>query len=47
VTVYIPFFLAAFCFHDWKPKSQVPIIGTLAAMDALMMFVFAGLVKWI
>jgi hypothetical protein len=47
VTVYIPFFLAAFYCHDWKPKTQVTFIGTVAAVDALMMFVFAGLLKWI
>ncbi len=47
VTVYIPFFLAAFYCHDWKPKTQVTFIGTVAAADALMMFVFAGLLKWI
>jgi hypothetical protein len=47
VTVYIPFFLAAFYCHDWKPKMQVTFIGTVAAADALMMFVFAGLLKWI
>jgi hypothetical protein len=47
VTVYIPFFMAAFYCYDWKPKMQITFIGTMAAMDALMMFVFAGLLKWI
>jgi len=47
VTVYIPFFLAAFYCHDWRPKTQVAFIGTVVAVDALMMFVFAGLLKWI
>jgi hypothetical protein len=47
VTVYIPFFLAAFYCHDWKPRTQVTFIGTVAAVDVLMMVVFAGLLKWI
>jgi hypothetical protein len=47
VTVYIPFFLAAFYCYDWKPKTQITFIGTVAAIDALMMFVFAGILKWI
>ena len=47
VTVYIPFFLAAFYCHDWKPKAQITFIGTMAAVDVLMMIVFAGVLKWI
>jgi hypothetical protein len=47
VTVYIPFFLAAFYCYDWKPKTQVAFIGTVAAVDVLMMVVFAGILKWI
>jgi len=47
VTVYIPFFLAAFYCYDWKPKTQILFIGTVAAVDALMMIVFAGILKWI
>jgi len=47
VTVYIPFFLAAFYCYDWKPKTQVTFISTVAAVDLLMMVVFAGILKWI
>ena len=45
VTVYIPFFLAAFYCFDWKPKTQVTFISTVAAIDALMLFVFTGRFK--
>ncbi len=47
ITVYIPFFLAAFYCYDWKPKTQITFIGTVAAVDVLMMVVFAGILKWI
>ncbi len=47
VTVYIPFFLAAFLCYDWKPVRQRAFIGTLFAIDALMLVVFAGLLHWI
>jgi hypothetical protein len=47
VTVYIPFFLAAFYCYDWKLKTQITFIGTVAAVDVLMMVIFAGVLKWI
>ncbi len=47
VTVYIPFFLAAFYCHDWKPKTQIMFIGSVAAVDILALIVFAGILKWI
>jgi hypothetical protein len=47
ITVYIPFFLAAFYCYDWKPKTQITFISAMAAVDALMMVVFAGILKWI
>lgn len=47
VTVYIPFFLAAFYCHDWKSKTQTAFISTVAAVDGIMMIVFAGILKWI
>jgi hypothetical protein len=47
LTVYIPFFLAAFYCHDWKPKTQITFVGVLAALDALMLILFAGVLKWI
>jgi hypothetical protein len=47
VTVYIPFFLAAFYCYDWLPKIQVRFIGTVFAVDAAMLAVFAGALGWI
>ena len=47
ITVYIPFFLAAMLCHDWKPKIQIASIGSLAFVNAVMMIVFAGILKWI
>ena len=47
LTVYIPFFLAAFYCYDWQPKKQITFIGTFAALDILMMVVFVGILGWI
>jgi hypothetical protein len=47
VTVYIPFFLAAFYCYDWQPRTQVRFIGAFFGADALMLLVFAGLLHWI
>ncbi len=47
VTVYIPFFVVSFLCHDWAPKIQRLVIGALFLVDALMMLVFAGILKWI
>lgn len=47
VTTYIPFFLAAFLCYDWKPGRQRAFIGTLFAIDASMLVVFAGFLGWI
>jgi hypothetical protein len=47
ITVYIPFFLAAFYCYDWKPKKQAVFIGTVFGIDILMLFIFASLLKWI
>lgn len=47
LTVYIPFFLAAFYCFDWKPRIQFIFISTLAGLDILMMTLFAGILKWI
>ncbi|HOB86849.1 MAG TPA: hypothetical protein PKO38_04080 [Bacillota bacterium] len=47
ITVYIPFFAAAtYCYH-WKPKTQAAFIGTLFAINAVALIVFAGILKWI
>ena len=47
LTVYIPFFLAAFLVHDWPPRRQIAFIGGLFTLDALAMLVFAGVLGWI
>lgn len=47
ITVYIPFFLAAFYCYDWKPRLQKIFIGSFFAADALLLGVFAGLLGWI
>ena len=47
VTVYIPFFVVSMYAHDWSPRTQIRVIGALAALDALMLLVFAGILKWI
>jgi hypothetical protein len=47
ITVYIPFFLAAFYCYDWTPKKQVAFIGTFFTIDAVALILFAGLLKWI
>ena len=47
ITVYIPFFLAAFYCYDWKPAVQRRFIGWLAALNAGMLVVFAGILRWI
>jgi hypothetical protein len=47
ITVYIPFFLAAFYCFDWPPRRQVRFIGTMFAIDALMLVVFVGILGWI
>jgi len=47
VTVYIPFFLAAFYCYDWKPKTQITFISTVAVVDCLMLIIFVGILHWI
>jgi hypothetical protein len=47
VTVYIPFFLAAFWCYDWPPKTQVRFVASVFAFDALLLIVFAGILQWI
>ncbi len=47
LTVYIPFFLAAFYCHDWRPALQKRFIGGLFGLNAVMLIVFAGILKWI
>ncbi len=47
LTVYIPFFLAAFYCYDWRPSIQRAFIGGMFGLDALMLAVFAGALGWI
>jgi hypothetical protein len=47
VTVYIPFFAAACYVHDWQPRAQKLFIGSLFAINAIALIVFAGILKWI
>jgi hypothetical protein len=47
VTVYIPFFVVSMYCYDWAPKVQKTVIGTLFAVNACMLIVFAGILGWI
>jgi hypothetical protein len=47
ITVYIPFFLAAFYCYDAKPAIQKRFIGGLFALNVVLLVVFAGFLKWI
>ncbi len=47
LTVYIPFFLAANLAYDWEPKRQKTFIGSLFVINAIMLILFAGILKWI
>jgi hypothetical protein len=47
VTVYIPFFVVSMYCYDWAPRIQRAVIGTLFAVNALMLIVFAGILGWI
>ena len=47
ITVYIPFFLAAFYVYGWTRRAQILFIGTLFAINAVSLVVFAGVLHWI
>lgn len=47
ITVYIPFFLAAFSCYDWKPAKQKKFIGGLFVINLAMLILFAGILHWI
>jgi hypothetical protein len=47
ITVYIPFFAAAVLAYDAKPRNQIIWIASVFVIDAVMMVVFAGLLRWI
>jgi hypothetical protein len=47
VFVYVPFFVtSAFC-HDWKPRTQRIVIGSVFGLDAALLLLFALVLKWI
>jgi hypothetical protein len=35
-----------FCY-DWKPRTQVAVIGSLFAVNAASIILFAGVLGWI
>lgn len=47
VTVYIPFFAAAFYVPDWSIHRQRKFIGILGVIDIGALIIFAGLLRWI
>lgn len=47
ITVYIPFFVVSMYCYDWSPKTQKKVIGSLFAVVALMLIIFAGVLGWI
>jgi hypothetical protein len=47
ITVYIPFFLAAFFAYDWNREKQIRFIGGMIMLDVIMMVFFAGVLGWI
>ena len=47
IFVYIPFFVVSMYCYDWKPRNQVKVIGSLAAVNAALLVIFAGVLKYI
>jgi len=47
VFVYIPFFVTACYAYDWSPKKQKLVIGSLFAINAILLVIFAGILHWI
>ncbi|MCX6030031.1 MAG: hypothetical protein NT169_12140 [Chloroflexi bacterium] len=47
VTVYVPFFVVSMYSYDWRPRTQVRVIGGLFALDTLLLIVCAGVLRWI
>jgi hypothetical protein len=47
ITVYVPFFLAAFFCHDWETGTQRRFLLTLALINAGALVLFAGILGWI
>lgn len=47
ITVYVPFFLAAFYAYDWGKKTRIRFICGMAGLNIVLLIVFAGILKWI
>jgi hypothetical protein len=47
ITVYIPFFLAAFFCYDWQPKVQKRFLTWVWGVDVVALVVFAAILHWI
>lgn len=47
ITVYIQFFVVSMFSHDWQPRLQIKVIGSLFCVNAVLLIVFAGILKWI
>jgi hypothetical protein len=47
ITVYIPFFAAAVLAYDATPRNQIIWIASVFLIDAAMMTIFAGILRWI
>ncbi|MGV7929873.1 MAG: hypothetical protein AB2L13_13405 [Spirochaetota bacterium] len=47
ISVYIPFFVVSMFCHDWKPRTQIAVIGSLFAINAAAIILFAGVLGWI
>lgn len=46
-TVYVPFFVVSMYSYDWKPKTQVRVVGGIFVLNAVLLTVFAGVLKYI
>ncbi len=47
ISVYIPFFVVSMFCHDWKPRTQIAVIGSLFAINAAAIILFTGVLGWI
>jgi hypothetical protein len=47
VAVYIPFWVVSMYCHDWEPRIQRLVIGSLFLVNALLLGIFAGCLGWI
>ena len=47
LTVYIPFFVAAFYVYDWEPAAQKRFLVSMAVINVAALVLFVGVLKWI